>query len=118
PVVDPLAEVSPDTSTAELTGHHGTLCVSHYALPVFVTLNTATTAVHTLSLHDALPIAVLTSLTFTAADYEGTATLNVEVTSKDGDRTSSTLASGHAEITYNPFGEAPTAAAPQTATVN
>src|SRR6202035_2485500 len=62
---------------------------------------------------------LLAGLTYTAtAEYEGTDTLNVTVTSKDGSNTSATQGTASTAITVNPVAEAGTAAAPATLSLN
>jgi len=88
-----IAEDSDDTVSAALTVGHGTLHVTNTSLPAGVTVTGEDTGVLTVSGSAAGVNAVLTSLAFTAADYEGPDTLNVTVTSTDGSSTYATTAS-------------------------
>ena len=99
--VGPLAEDSDDSVSAVLAVTHGTL---HVNSPDGVTVaNDGTTSV-TVSGSAASVNTVLASLTYTATtEYEGTDTLNVTVTSKDGSSTSATLGQASTAITVIPI---------------
>ena len=62
---------------------------------------------------------MLAGLTYTpTTEYEGSDTLNVTVTSKDGSNTSATQGTASTAITVNPVADAGTASAPSTLTLN
>jgi VCBS repeat-containing protein len=98
-VVGPLAEDGDDTVSAALTVGHGTLHVDTTSLPGGVTVTGEDSAALMVSGSAAGVNAVLTSLAFTAADYEGSDTLQVAVTSIDGSNTNPTTAPAATTIT-------------------
>src|SRR5205807_2705243 len=110
--VGPLAEDGDDTVSAVLAVGHGTLSVGSLA-GVTVT-NNGTSSV-TVAGSAASVNAVLAGLTYTpAAEYEGSDTLSVTVTSSDGSNTSATQGTASTAITVNPVAEAGSAVAPAT----
>jgi hypothetical protein len=114
--VGPLAEDNDDTVSATLAVSHGTLHVGSLS-GVTVTGDDSTTL--TLSGSTAAVNMLLAGLTYTpAAEYEGSDTLHLSVTSSDGTNTYPTTATASTAITVNPVAEQPTAAAPTTLTLN
>jgi phosphoribosylformylglycinamidine (FGAM) synthase PurS component len=113
--VGPLAEDADDTVSTVLAVGHGTLHVGTTG----VTVTNNGTASVTVAGSAAAVNTALSGLTYTATtEYEGSDTLNVTVTSKDGSNTSSTLGTASTAITVNPVAEAGTASAPATLTLN
>ena len=114
--VGPLAEDSDDTVSTVLAVGHGTLHVGSLS---GVTVTNNGTASVTVAGSAALVNTVLAGLTYTATtEYEGSDTLSVTVTSKDGSNTSSTHGTASTAITVNPVAEAGTASAPATLTLS
>src|SRR6185369_2729702 len=114
--VGPLAEDNDDTVSATLTVSHGTL---HVASLIGVTVTGADSATLTLSGNAAAVNTLLAGLTYTpSAEYEGTDTLHLSVTSSDGSNTYPSPATASTAITVNPVAEPPTASAPATLTLN
>ncbi|MBR0938283.1 Ig-like domain-containing protein [Bradyrhizobium jicamae] len=113
--VGPLAEDSDDTVSATLAVSHGIL---HVAGLDGVTVTGDDSGMLTLSGSAALVNALLAQLTYTpTAEYEGSDTLRMSVTSSDGSDTYPGLATASTAITVNPVAEPPTASAPATITV-
>jgi VCBS repeat-containing protein len=95
--VGPLAEDNDDTVSATLTVSHGTL---HVASLSGVTVTGDDCATLTLSGSAAAVNSLLAGLTYTPADeYEGSDTLHLSVTSRDGSNTYPTQATAATAIT-------------------
>ena len=114
--VGPLAEDSDDTVSAILTVSHGTL---HVASLSGVTVTGDDSATLTLSGSAAAVNSLLARLTYTpTAEYEGSDTLHLSVTSSDGSNTYPTADTASTTITVNPVAEPPAASTPATLTLN
>ncbi|WP_426442415.1 M10 family metallopeptidase C-terminal domain-containing protein [Bradyrhizobium genosp. P] len=113
--VGPLAEDADDTVSATLTVSHGTL---HVAGSSSVTMTGDDSGTLTLTGTAAAVNALLAGLTYTpTTEYEGSDTLRMSVTSRDGSNTYPTPATTATAITVNPVAEPPTASAPPTLTL-
>ncbi len=113
--VGPLAEDANDTVSALLTVGHGSL---HVGSQFGVTVTGDDSGALTLSGDAAAVNTLLTGLTYTAAtEYEGSDTLNVTVTSKDGSNTFATTATASTSITVNPVADQPVITASAAPTV-
>jgi hypothetical protein len=114
--VGPLAEDGDDKVSATLTVSHGTLDVGD---PSGVMVTGDDSGTLTLSGSAAAVNQLLEGLTYTpTAEYEGSDTLNLSVTSSDGSNTYPTPATKATAITVNPAADPPTARAPETLTVS
>src|SRR5206468_1765807 len=114
--VGPLKEDSDDSVSATLSVGHGTLHVGSLS---GVTVTGDDSGALTVAGNAADVNTVLAGLTYTAtAEYEGSDTLNLSVTSTDGSNTSATHGLASTAITVNPVAEAGTASAPATLSLN
>jgi hypothetical protein len=114
--VGPLAEDSDDTVSATLAVSQGTL---HVGSLIGVTVSGDDSATLTLSGSAADVNSLLAGLTYTpTAEYEGSDTLRLSVTSSDGSNTDSTAATASTMITVKAVADPPTAKAPATLTLN
>jgi len=99
-IVGPLAENGDDSVSAALTVGHGTLHVNDTGLPSGVTVTGDDSGSLTISGDPAAVNALLAGLTYTpVTEFNGSDSLHVTVTSKDGSNTSATLGMASTAIT-------------------
>src|SRR5437879_1782217 len=111
-----LSEDGDDTVSAVLAVAHGTLNVGSLAE---IGRASCRERAEMLAGSAASDNTVLAELTYTAtAEFEGSDTVNVTVTSKDGSNTSATQGTASTAITINPVAEAGTAAVLASLTQN